>query len=181
MRNYPFPLAAVLVLAAACASQAAEKPRPAQASQDHPQNPAKKVWTNDDMDQLRARSMISIVGQEPSQAAASEQATPSASEASFPVYESRLDDPEWYAQTAAALQAELDQREADLQQQQEALTLAKDRITQPGVNLDAPSVGVTPAAALEVLQARVQEIQSRLDELADLARQHDIPPGDLRG
>jgi hypothetical protein len=181
MRNYPFPLAAVFVLAAACASQAAEKPRPSRASQDHPQNPAKKVWTNDDMDQLHAQSLISIVGQEPSQAAASAQATPSASGASFPVYESRLDDPEWYAQTAAALQAELDQREADLQQQQEALVLAKDRITQPGVNLDAPSIGVTPAAALEVLQARVQEIQGRLDELADLARQHDIPPGDLRG
>lgn len=180
MRNHPFPLAAVLVLALACASQAAEKPHPAQASQDHPQNPAKKVWTNDDMDQLRARSLISIVGQEPSQAAPSE-ATPSASEASFPVYESRLDDPEWYSQTAAALQAELDQREADLQQQQEALVLAKDRITQPGVNLNEPSVGVTPAAALGVLQARVQEIQSQLDELADLAHQHDIPPGDLRG
>jgi len=182
MRNYPFLLAAVLVLAAACASQAAEKPRPAQASQDHPRNPAKKVWTNDDMDQLRARGLISVVGQEPSQAAPSEQATPSAaSEASYPVYESRLDDPEWYAQTAAGLQAELDQRQADLQQQQEALAMAKDRITQPGVNLDEPSVGVTPAAALEVLQARVQEIQGRIDELADLARQHDIPPGDLRG
>jgi hypothetical protein len=181
MRNYPFPLAAVLVLAAACASQAAEKPRPAQASQDHPQNPAKKIWTNDDMDQLRARGLISVVGQAPSQAAPSEQATPPASEASFPVYESRLDDPEWYAQAAAALQAELDQRQADLQQEQEALVLAKDRITQPGLNLDAPSVGVTPAAALEILQARVEEIQSRLDELADLARRHDIPPGDLRG
>jgi hypothetical protein len=181
MRNYPFPLAAVLVLAAACASQAAEKPRPARASQDHPQNAAKKVWTNDDMDQLRARGLISVVGQEPSQTAASEQAPPPATEASFPVYESRLDDPEWYTKTAAGLQAELDQREADLQQQQEALTLAKDRITQPGVNLNEPSVGVTPAAALEILQSRVQEIQSQLDELADLARLHDIPPGDLRG
>jgi hypothetical protein len=181
MRNYPFPLAAVLVLAVACASQAAEKPRPAQASQEHPQNPAKKIWTNDDMGQLRERGLISIVGQEPAQAASPEQTAPPTSEPSFPVYESRLDDPEWYATTAAALQAELDQREADLQQQQEALVLAKDRITQPGVNLNEPSVGVTPAAALEVLQARVQETQSQLDELADLARRHDIPPGDLRG
>jgi hypothetical protein len=181
VRNYPVPLAAVLVLAVACASQAAEKPRPAQAPQNHPQNPAKKVWTNDDMDQLRERGLISIVGQDPSQTAFSEQAPPSAGEAPLPVYESRLDDPKWYAKTAAALQAELDQREAGLQQQQDALALAKDRITQPGVNLDAPSIGVTPAAALEVLQARVQETQGQLDELADLARRHDIPPGDLRG
>lgn len=180
MRTYPFPLAAVLVLATACASQASEKPRPAQANQDHPQNPRHKVWTNDDVDQLRARGLISVVGQEPAHVSAPEQTAPPASEASFPVYESRLDDPEWYAKTAAALQAELDQSEADLQQQQEALVLAKDRITQPGVNLNEPSIGVTPAAALEVLQARVQEIQGQLDELADLARQHDIPPGDLR-
>jgi hypothetical protein len=177
MRNYPFPLAAVLVLAMACASQAAEKPRPAQADQNHP----KKIWTNDDMDQLRARGLISIVGQEPAQAAAPEQTAASTSEASFPVYESRLDDPSWYAMTAAELQDELDKRMAELQQQQDAIALAKDRVTQPGINLEEPGVGVTPAAALEVLQARVQEIQSQLDELADLARQHDIPPGVLRG
>ncbi|HWX38662.1 MAG TPA: hypothetical protein VNY09_05435 [Candidatus Sulfotelmatobacter sp.] len=176
MRNYPFPHTAVLVLAMACASQAAEKPRPAQANQNHP----KKVWTNDDMDQLRSRGLISIVGQEPAETPAPEQAAPPAGEASFPVYESRLDDPEWYAMTAAELQDELDKRMAELQQEQDAISLAKDRVTQPGINLDEPSIGVTPAAALEILQARVQEIQSQLDELADLARQHDIPPGDLR-
>ena len=70
---------------------------------------------------------------------------------------------------------------ADLQQLQEALTLAKDRVTQPGIAMDKPNLAVTPAAALPILQARVQEIESQLDDLADLARQHNIPSGALRG
>jgi hypothetical protein len=180
MRKYPFPLAAVLALALACAAPAAKKPRPAPTKDDQAKDTSKKVWTNDDLAALRARNLISIVGQEPGQAKASGPES-SASEPSFPVYDSRLDDPQWYAKTAADLQAELDQAQADLQQQQAAMTEAKDRVTQPGVALDEPSLGVTPGAALAILQTRVVEIQNELDELADLARQHDIAPGDLRG
>ena len=60
MRCYFPPLAVTLALLIACSSQAAEKPRPAQGNQNQP----KKVWTNDDMDELGARGLISIVGQE---------------------------------------------------------------------------------------------------------------------
>lgn len=175
MRNYPFHFAAALALLIACSSQAAEKPRPAQSDQKQP----KKVWTNDDMDQLRARGLISIVGQEAAQPAA--QAPPEQAETTFPVYESRLDDPAWYVDQAAALQDQLDQRIAALQQEQEALALAKDRVTQPGVAIDKPSIGVTPETAIALLQAQVSDVQNQLDELSDLARQHDIPPGVLRG
>ena len=180
MRNYPFPLAAALALLIACCSQAAEKPRPAQGNQ----NPPKKVWTNEDLDQLRPRGLISIVGQEVNESAQQAPAAPAGAPekgTAFPAYQSRFDDPEWYADQAANLQAELDKRLAKLQQQQDASDLAKDRITQPGLALDQPSPGVTPDAGLANLAASVQEIQSQLDDLADLARQHDIPPGVLRG
>src|SRR5229473_7548756 len=86
MRCYFSPLAVTLALLIACSSQAAEKPRPAPSNQNQP----KKVWTNDDMDQLRARGLISIVGQEVTQAATPAPASPT--ETTFPVYESRLDD-----------------------------------------------------------------------------------------
>jgi hypothetical protein len=175
MRKYPFPLAAALVLLIACSSQASEKPRAAQGDQKQPQ----KVWTNDDMDQLRVRGLISIVGEEAAGPGA--QAPAASAEATFPIYESRLDDPGWYADQAANLQAELDQRVAALQQEQEALALAKNRITQPGVAMDKPSVGVTPDAAIALLQAQVSDVQNQMDELSDLARQHDIAPGVLRG
>ena len=72
MRNYSFPFAAALALLIAFSSQAAEKPRPAQGDQ----KPPKKVWTNDDMEQLRARGLISIVGQEATEPAAQAPAPP---------------------------------------------------------------------------------------------------------
>src|SRR5580700_5732741 len=93
MRNYSFPFAAALALLIAFSSQAAEKPRPAQGDQKQP----KKVWTNDDMEQLRARGLISIVGQEATEPAAqapAAQAPAAPAETIYPVYESRLDDPE---------------------------------------------------------------------------------------
>jgi hypothetical protein len=176
MRKYPFPLAAVFALLLAGLSQAAEKPRPAQANQTQP----KKIWTNDDTDRLHTQGLISIVGQEVSETAAQTPAEPA--EATFPVYESRLDDPTWYADQAADLQAELDRRQVALRQQQLAITQAVDhRVTDPGVALDKGSPGMTPAEGLANLQAQVEEIQNYLDELSDLARQHDIPPGVLRG
>ena len=176
MRTYPFTLAAALALVFACQSGAAEKPRPAQDNQSQP----KKVWTNDDMDQLRARGLISIVGQETTEPAAQTPAAPA--EATFPIYASRFDDPDWYANTAADLQAELDKREAALREQQTAIVQAvSKRITDPGLALDKDGPGMTPAEGLANLQAQVQEVQSLLNELSDLARQHDIPPGVLRG
>jgi predicted Zn-dependent protease len=114
-------------------------------------------------------------------AATTTQAPAAPAEAASPVYASRLDDPEWYAETAADLQAELDKRQAALQQQQTAIAQAVDRITQAGLALDKGSPGMTPAEGLANLQAAVQEVQNQLDELSDLARQHDIPPGVLRG
>lgn len=174
MRIFPFALSAFLALAFAFPSRAAEKPRPAQANQNQP----KKVWTNDDLDQLRSRGLISIVGPEAIEAAAPAAIAPS--EQVFPVYNSRLEDPVWYADKAADLQAELDKRTAALREQQTALALAAKGITQPGVAMDKPNAGVTPEAGLVILEARVQEVQNQLDELSDLARQNNIPPGVLR-
>ena len=177
MKKLYFPIAAVVAIFVASSSQAAGNPRPAKADQIQPA----KVWTNDDLDQLRARGLISIVGQEPPAPPAQAAGTATeATEPSHPVYESRLDDPTWYADEAADLRAELDRRQAALDEQLAAIALAADRITQPGVALDKPSAGVTPEAAVQVLQEKVQEAQNQLDELSDLARQHGIAPGVLR-
>jgi len=177
MRAYPFALAAFFALAMAFPSSAAEKPRPAQSNQSQP----KKVWTNDDLDQLRSRGLISIVGQEATEAAAPAAARSAPAESNAPVYESRLQDPDWYAQKAAELQVELDMREAALREQQTAMALAVEGVTQPGIDMNKPNAGVTPDAGLAVLTARVQDVQNQLDELNDLARQNNVSPGVLRG
>ncbi len=87
----------------------------------------------------------------------------------------------WYVEKAAELQAELDAAEAALSQAQLAVAQASSRIAQPGVNLTQPNLGITPQAGIQILAARVRELQGQLDDLADLARQNDIPPGLLRG
>jgi hypothetical protein len=46
--------------------------------------------------------------------------------------------------------------------------------------MDKGSPGMTPAEGVANLQMQVQEIQNQLDELSDLARQHEISPGILR-
>jgi hypothetical protein len=172
MRIYLFLPAAVLALATALPSVAAEKPRTAQ------ENQGKKIWTNDDMDQLRARGLISTFGQEVREAATQTAAV--RSEPASPVYSSRLEDPEWYAEKAAGLQAERDKCADALREARTALALAADRITQPGIALDRDNAGITPGAGIAILAARVSEVQSQLDDLSDLARQNGISPDVLR-
>ena len=170
MRIYPFPLAAILTLAIAFPSRAAEKPRPAQASQ------SKKVWTNDDMGQLRSRGLISTFTVGPETTAQAPAAPPEPAK-----FAARTEDPAWYAEQAAILQTELDRRSAALNEAQAGIAQAVKGITQPGIAMDKRGPGITLEAGLANLRAGVQEIQSQLDELSDLARQNNIPPGVLRG
>jgi hypothetical protein len=178
MRNISVSLALTLFLIAmAMPSHAADKQSSAQAGQ------AGKIWTNDDLDQLRARGLISIVGPFPEPAPeAPEPATPPPAVAPQATPYVRTQDPDWYADQAALLQAQLDETQAALRQAQDSLAQAASLPqTQGGINLAQASVGVTPEAGIAILEARLSEIQSQLDDLADLARQNYIPPGVLRG
>ena len=55
------------------------------------------------------------------------------------------------------------------------------RKTTGGVNLDEGDLAVTPEVGIEILERHVNEVQLEINELEDLARRHDIPPGTLRG
>jgi hypothetical protein len=169
MRIYPFPLAAILALAIAFPSHAAQNPNPSQAAK------TKKVWTNDEMDQLRARGLISTFN-----LASETTAQVPAAQPEPATFTPRTEDPTWYAEQAAILQAELDKREAALREAQTNLAEAAAGITQPGVAMDKGNVGVTPEAGIAILEAQAREVQTQLNELSDLARQNNIPPGVLR-
>jgi hypothetical protein len=168
--RYSLPLALALVLApAAIPARAAAGAKPAQAQQ------GKRVWTTDDMDDLRARGLISIVGTDAGTAPAA------AAPAPVTTYNSRTEDPTWYADQARELQAQLDANVAALTQARDNLAEARsNRGTTGSVNLAESNVGVTPEAGIAILEAQVLEVQSRFDELADLARRNDIAPGVLR-
>jgi hypothetical protein len=173
MHRYSLSLTLALALTGlAISARAAEAAEPAQAQQ------ARRVWSNDDLDELRARGLISIVPAE--EAPAAPTAAPPAAPPT-PVYASRMQDPAWYSGQAAELQAQLDANMAALLQARAGLAQARSlRQTTGGINLAQESIGITPEDGMAILEARVGQVQSQLDELADLARRNNIPPGVLR-
>jgi len=146
--------------------RAANKPR---AGTD---NQKIKVWTNDDLEKLHDVGLISIVGQVDEETSISESASRD--------YEI-TQDPEWYAEQAATLRAELEYRQAQLREYRQALDDARNlRESTGGINLVGEDFAITPEAGIEILQQRVMEERARLDDLEDLARRNDIEPGTLR-
>ncbi|HWO37023.1 MAG TPA: hypothetical protein VNO32_50245 [Candidatus Acidoferrum sp.] len=147
--------------------RAANKPRAGMQDQ-------KTVWTNDDLERLRALGLISIVGR--SATAEDTTATP------LPAPYIKAEGLEWYAQRATKLREELERRQAQLFEYRQALEDARSlRKTTGGINLDAGDLDITPEAGIEILQQNVQGTRMKLEELEDLARHHGIPPGTLRG
>ena len=182
MRTFTLPVVASAILA----SIAAISIVPAACAQNSAPTEvvASRVWTNDDMDQLRERGLISTFSPGPSAAAQTQAAQPAQPlEASLPGAPRpvRALDPGWYAEQAVRLQAELDSRRSTLQQYVLAIQQAKsgERMTS-GLALGVDAIGITPEAGIDVLQTRVSEIENQLDDLADLARHNGIPPGALR-
>jgi hypothetical protein len=148
-------------------ARAANKPRAGTDSQKI------KVWTNDDLEKLHDVGLISIVGQIDGETSISVSASRD--------YEI-TQDPEWYAEQAATLRAELEYRQAQLREYRQALDDARNlRESTGGINLVGEDFAITPEAGIEILQQRVMEEQARLDDLEDLARRNDIEPGTLRG
>jgi len=131
-----------------------------------------KVWINDDLQRLHDLGLICIVGQTNAE-------TPKP--ASLPNLDTKTRDPEWYAEQAARLRDELERRRAQLDGYRQAIedTRSLKPVT-GGINLDAEDIGITPEAGIEILKQRVMEVQTRLDDLEDLARRNDIEPGTLR-
>jgi hypothetical protein len=147
--------------------RAANKPRAGSESR------SPVVWTNDNLEKLHSLGLISIVGR-----IDEEQQT----SASAPAPYVETQDPEWYAEQAAQLRDELERRRAQFHEYQKALEDARSlRETTGGINVDEGDLGITPEAGIEFLQQRLNETQTELDALEDLARRNDIPPGTLRG
>jgi hypothetical protein len=132
-----------------------------------------KVWTNDDLKKLHDLGLISIVGQP-------DEEKPKAKDVPRPYVET--EDPEWYAAQAAQLNDELEYRKTQLSKYQQAIDDARNlRKTTDSVDLDEGEFANSPEAGVEILKRHVDEVQMKIQELEDLARRNDIPPGVLRG
>jgi len=131
------------------------------------------VWTNENLDNLHGLGLISIVGRMDEEALKSP---------SLQQPYAKTQDPQWYAERATRLRAELERRKTQVSAYRQAIEDAKSLKTMTGgINLDEGNIGITPDAGIEILQQRVDETQTELGALGDLARRSDIPPGMLRG
>jgi len=167
MTRYLYAAVAVGLISVTIPLRAANRPHAGTDSQNT------VVWTNDDLDKLHDLGLISIVGREDDEKPAS---------AASPVQSLRTQDPEWYAKQAAKLRDELEHRQAQLRDYQQALDDARTlRESIGGIDLVGEDFAITPEAGIEILQQRVSETQSQLDDLEDLARRNEIEPGTLRG
>ena len=167
-RYLPFSLAFFMTLSAlAIPLRAAKKPRAGTDSRNA------IVWTNDDLASLHLPGLICIVGRTNEETSES---------ASAPASYAETQNPVWYAGQTVKLRDELERRKAQLGGYRQAIEDARNLKTMAGgINLDEGDIGITPEAGIEILQERVNETQSELDALEDLARRNDISPGTLRG
>ena len=147
--------------------RAANRPRAGMDSQNT------VVWTNDDLERLHVPGLISIVGR-------MNEETPKSAPTPEPYMKTQ--DPEWYAKQAAKLRDGLERRQNQLRDYRQAIDDVRNlRNTTRGINLDEGDIAITPEVGIEILERRVNEVQTELNALEDLARRHDIPPGTLRG
>jgi hypothetical protein len=162
-------------------SRAAEKPQSSKPATAH------KVWTNEDLEELRPQGLITTFNAEPgSQTPSVTVALPSQASLA-PAGETirprpaRTQDPEWYSEQAAFLQLELTIYQDALRQQLTQIDSVRSmRDVEPGVAMDKRNIGVTPESGIDILQAHIRDVERQFDELSDLARVNGIPPGTLR-
>lgn len=139
---------------------------------------AKKVWSSEEVETLRARGLISLVGQEsPTEESAAGQ--PLAEETSPRVPRPvRAKDPEWYQEQAEKLRAAM---EANNTQIRLVLRQLRDsRYWEGGINLNKETLGITPDSTIQILGARNQTELEKTDALWEKARRNEIPPAALR-
>ena len=167
-RYLTFSLAVSMALSTlAVPLRAAKKPRAGTDSQNT------VVWTNDDLERLHVLGLISIVGR-------MNEETPKS--ASLPQPYVKTQDPEWYAKQAAKLRDGLERRQNQLRDYRQAIDDVRNlRNTTGGIILDEGDIAITPEVGIEILERHVNQAQTELNALEDLARRHDIPPGTLRG
>lgn len=149
------------------AALAQEKPAAKQ-----PPKKEKKVWTNEDLEALRATVPLSAPGPgaavpaaaAPAEGAAAAAATPAGTGEAY----SRQNDPAWYRQRAASLRGELDRIDSEIRRLQNFKSNPSSGTT--GLALGKDNLSLTPENQIEQLEARRRQVQQEFDDLEAEAR-----------
>jgi len=160
-------------------AQAASTSTSSQTQTANPPPPQKKVWTNDDVDELRDQGAggISVMGPAAAPATTPAQKATAKPAAGAPKIPNEKD-PEWYRKQLAPLYDKLSQISDQIAAAQSAVN--GDSRGDSGVSMGARAPAGTPQEQVVALQKEQQDVQSKIDALLDQARHNDIAPGDLR-
>jgi len=159
------------------ATLAQEKP-PVQ----QPPKKEKKIWTNEDLEALRATVPLSEAGPgaatsvtaAPAEGAPAAAATPAGTGEAY----SRQNDPAWYRQRATSLRAELDRIDSEIRRLQNFKSNPSSGST--GLALGKDNLSLTPENQIAQLEARRRQVQQELDDLEAEARRKGWSPGTIR-
>ena len=145
--------------------------------QPKPAPPPKKVWTNDNIDELHGHGGVSVVGgATPGGAPANAANTPGTHANQQPLPKEK--DPDWYKKQLAPLYAKLDQLNTALANAESAVS--GDTRGSATVSLGTTGNAATPQQQVAQLQQQQQQVQAQIDNLEDMARHNGIEPGALR-
>ena len=169
---------------APAASPQTPPPSPQAAPQQpKPAPPAKKVWTNDDIDALREHggSGVSVVGGAASAAGGATTNgtnTPGTRANQPPPPLPKEKDPAWYKKQLAPLYAKRDALDTAIANAEAAVS--GDTRGSATVDLSAFGAAATPQEQLKQLQDLQQQVENQIDALEDMARHNGLEPGSLR-
>lgn len=167
-------LLAALALALSVSVAAAQAP----STQKSPEKKAKKVWTNDDLDELRAQSHWASGSDSSSGTSAQAGTTEAGPTENKPAPLPREKDPETYQKKLAALRAQLGQIDSQIRSLRNSMNTPISGGN--GVNLSTATVTGRPENQIEALEKQKQQIQQQIDAVEAEARRNGISPGDLR-
>ena len=139
-------------------------------AQDSSSAPAKKVWTNEDVEALRNPGDISVVGKT---------AAPSVKSASAPAKPAGGKDAKWYRAQLKSLYDKIPPIDAEIDE----MHRFQDGSYQSPGGIPMRYYGkapLNPADSILQLEKQKRDILDRIDTLQDEARHAGILPGELR-
>lgn len=163
-------LFASLILALSWAAAADQGP----STQKPTEKKAKKVWTNDDIDQLRGTTGgFTVIAITPAVESTAEQKPP---EKEKPLAEEK--NPKAYREKLAPLREQLARLDAQIKQMHDQL--ANPTQASNAVDLRHTSATMRPEVAINELEQKRQLLQQKISDLEDQARRNGLSPGDIR-
>src|SRR3984893_309816 len=133
----------------------------------------KHVWTNEDLERLREKPGVSVVGMPPSVEPDKKRPTTPAAP------HDQEKDPSWYRRQLSPLRVRLNDIDAQIRELQKYRSITAYMVGEVVI----PNLAGAPLNAedqIKQLEVQRRDIALKIGEIEDLARHNDIAPGEIR-